>query len=239
MEETQMSSSLCSEHPYTGWFAFYKFSAWAAVAMVTITVGQAIVFAVAPPPLNGTASDWFALFQKNSIIGLLNFELLLVFYSLFSIFVSLALFVILRPVNEPLTFVFLVLSIIGSICFVLARPAFEMLFLSKQFALATSEGQRASILAAGNAMVATFHGTAFQVSYFLGTLTGVLIAIPMMRSDAFSKWAAYFRIGSSIFDFGLFIPDIGIFLSLISVLFLLLFNILVARTLFKLGRTNQ
>jgi len=84
-------------------------------------------------------------------------------------------------------------------------------------------------------MVALFHGTAFQVSYILGSITGFLIAAVMLRSSVFSTTTAYLRIGSSVFDFGIFIPGVGLFISLLSVVFLLVFNILIARRLFQLG----
>ena len=49
----------------------------------------------------------------------------------------------------------------------LSSPA-ELLSLSNQYSAATAAAQRAAALAAGEAMVAVFHGTAFQVSYVLG-----------------------------------------------------------------------
>jgi hypothetical protein len=73
------------------------------------------------------------------------------------------------------------------------------------------------------------------VSYILGSITGLLIAAVMLRSSVFSRTTAYLRIGSSVFDFGIFIPGIGLFISLLSVVFLLMFNILIARRLFQLG----
>ena len=45
------------------------------------------------------------------------------------------------------------------------------------------------------------------------------------------------RIGSSLFDFGLYVPVVGIYLSIFSVLFLFVWNILVARRLLQLAKT--
>jgi hypothetical protein len=91
-------------------------------------------------------------------------------------------------------------------------------------------------LAAGEGLVATFHGTAFEVSYLLGSVAGLLIAVVMLRSRTFSKTTAYLRLASSVLDFGLFVPGIGLVISLGSVVCLLLFNLLVARRLWQLGR---
>jgi hypothetical protein len=66
-------------------------------------------------------------------------------------------------------------------------------------------------------------------------VTGILIAAVMLRSAVFGRSTAYLRIASSIFDFGIYIPGIGLILSLFSVVFLMIFNILIARRLFQLG----
>jgi uncharacterized membrane protein len=232
----QMNPSAEAQSGGSSWNGLYRTGGVAALVMVAITLVQFVSFAVAPPPLEGNAADWFAFFQKSAVLGLLGFEALLVIYALLSVLVSVALFAALRPASQSLAALFLVLSVIGSMAFVGARPALEMLSLSKQYAAATTDAQRTAILGAGEAKVTIFHGTAFQVSYILGSITGFLIGAAMLRSNLFSKTTAYLRIGSSVFDFGIFIPVIGLFISLLSVLFLLAFNILVSRRFLQLGR---
>jgi hypothetical protein len=218
------------------WKSLYRIGGAAALIMVAITLAQFVIFVVAPPPLEGTAVDWFALFQKNAFLGLLGFEVLLIVYVGLSVLVSLALFVTLRRANQSLTAIFLLLSLMGSIAFISARPALEMLSLSNQYAAATTDAQRATFLAAGNAMLAIFRGTAFQVSYLLGSITGLIIGVVMLGSGILGKAIPYLRIASSVLDFGIFIPTVGLFISLFSVVFLLLFNILIGRRLLQLGR---
>lgn len=219
------------------WRTLYKFGAISALIMVGIIIAQMIVFMAAPPPLEGTAVDWFALFQKNKLIGLIDFELLMVLYTLLSLPVALSLYSALRPTDPAFISLYVALTLIGVMCFIAARPAFEMLVLSDQYAEATTETQKSIILAAGEATRATFHGTAFHVSYVLGSLSGLVISFVMLRSNVFSKATAYVRIASSIFDFGLYIPTVGIFISIFSVLFLFIWNIMVARRLLQLAKT--
>lgn len=227
-----------AESTDSNWNGVYKIGGAAALIMVAIILTQFVVFVVAPPPLEGNAGDWFTFFQKSAFLGLLGFEFLLVIYALLSILVSVALYVALRSASPSFAAFFLILSVIGGVTFVMARPALEMLSLSNQYSAATTDAQRAAILAAGEAMVAIFHGTAFQVSYILGSITGLLIAAAMLQSSVFSRTTAYLRIGSSVFDFGIFLPGIGLFISLLSVVFLLVFNILVARRLLRLGSST-
>lgn len=218
--------------------SLYTIGGIAALLMVLMIVIQLIVFIAAPPPLEGTVTDWFALFQRNSLIGLLDFELLMIVYTLVAVPLSVALYFALKQANQPLMSIFLAFTIIGVGAFIAARPAFEMLSISKQYAAATTEAQRAIYLASGETLIAIFHGTAFQVSYVLGSISGLIISFVMLSSGVFSKGTAYVRIASSIFDFGIFIPGIGTLLSIFAVLLLLVWDILVALRLFQLGRLD-
>lgn len=215
--------------------SLYKFGGAAAVIMVVITLMQFIIFIAWPPPLEGSVLDWFTLFQDNWLRGLLSFELLMIVYVCLSIIVALALFFALKRVNQSLMLIYLAFSLVGIVAFIAARPAFEMLSLSNQYAVATTDTQKSMLLAAGHGMFATFKGTTFYVSYIIGSITGLIVSIVMIRSKIFSKATAYMRIMSSILDFGLFVPTIGIFISMFSVVFLLIWNILIARRLFKLA----
>jgi hypothetical protein len=220
------------------WKPLYKTGGVSALIMLAIIVIQFVVFMIAPQPLEGTAVDWFDLFQKNKLIGLINFELLMILYVFLSIPITLSLYILLKQVNQSFTAIYLALSLVGVICFVAARPAFEMLSLSNGYASATTDAERAIYLSTGQMLIATFHGTAFHISYVLGSLTGFIISLVMLQTNIFSKTTAYVRIASSVFDFGLYIPTIGIFISVFSVLFLFIWNIMIARRLFQLGRAS-
>jgi len=219
-----------------GWKPLFNLGGVSALMMVGIIIAQMIVFISAPPPYEGGASAWFALFQNNKIIGLINFELLMIVYVFLSIPITLSLYILLRRVSPSFTALYVILSLIGIMSFIVARPAFEMLSLSNGYVASATDAERAVYLSAGETLLAVFHGTAFQVSYILGSLGGLIISIVMLRSDVFSKTTAYLRIASSVFDFGLYVPVVGMYISIFSVLFLLIWDILVARKLFQLGR---
>lgn len=219
----------------SSWKSIYKIGGMAALSMVLIILIQFTVFIAWPPPLEGSVLDWFTLFQDNWLRGLLSFELLMIVYMVLSIPMALALYIALRQVNQSFAAIFMILSLVGVVSFIAARPAFEMLSLSNQYAAATTGEQRAMLLAAGKVMISIFDGTTFQVSYILGSISGLIISVIMLKSNIFSKATAYMRIISSVLDFGLFIPTIGIFISIFSVVFLMIWDILIARRLFQLG----
>lgn len=194
--------------------------------MAGLIVAHGVSFITFPPPLYGDALQWFAFFGTNRLAGLLGFESLLVLYVLLSIPLSVVLFLELRSRDPLLMVLFLVVSLTGSVLFVLSRPVLEMLDLSTRYAEASSDLERNALLAAGNVFVAAFHGTAFHASYLLGVLSGVLLAAAMLGSRAFAHRIACLRLGSSLFDLGIYIPGIGMYLSLVSVSLLLAFHLL-------------
>lgn len=218
------------------WKLLYKISGVALVVMAGIILIQMLVFMVAPPPYEGSALDWFELFQSSPLIGLVNFEVLMVVYVILSLLPTLALAVLHRETSSSLVAIYLALSLVGVMSFIVARPAFEMLSVSNGYAAAATDAQRAAFQASGDTLLATFHGMAFQVSYVLGSLSGLIISLAMLKTNLFGRTTAWLRIASSICDFGLYIPVIGLYISLFSVFFLLAWNILVARRLFHLAR---
>jgi hypothetical protein len=212
----------------------YRIGALAAALLVLVTVVHSSVYFVVGLPED--VVGWFGLFGDNPLGGLLAFELLMVGYVVLSVPVVLALYVALRRDSPSLMAVFAAISLVGITAFIVARPAFEMLSLSEGYAAAATDAQRSAYLAAGEATLAVFHGTAFWVSYLLGSVGGLIVAAVMLRTTVFSNTTAYLRIASSLLDFGLFVPTIGLTISLGSVLCLTAFNLLVARRLLQLGR---
>jgi hypothetical protein len=88
------------------WKPAYAIGGVAALVMAAVVLSQFVVFAIAPPPLKGTAADWFALFQKDALLGLLAFELSLVLYAVLAVPVALALYGALRRGDHSLVALF-------------------------------------------------------------------------------------------------------------------------------------
>jgi len=220
----------------TDWRWLYRVGGIAALLMVVVTVlHSGAFFAVGLP---SDVVEWFALFASNPVGGLAAFEILMVAYVLLYVPVAIALYVALRRTSPSLMAIFAGLSLIAVVAFIVARPAFEMLYLSDGYAAAPTDAQRSAYLAAGTATLAVFHGTAFYVSYILGSVSGLILALAILRSAVFSKRTGYLRIASSVLDFGLFVPTIGLGIAFGSVVCLVVFNILVARRLLELGRAE-
>ena len=124
---------------------------------------------------------------------------------------------------------------VGIVFFIATNPAFEMLSLSEKYAAANTDAQRAIFLAAGQAMLATWQGTAFQVAYITGSIAGIVIGAVMLQSGVFGKVTGWMAILANAVGFGLYVPVIGVYISVFSVFFLEVWYVLIARTFFQLG----
>lgn len=222
-----------------GWSWLYKVGGAAALFGVAIIPIQMIVFIIWGQPQ--TALGWFTLFESSKLAGLLAFEILFVVNAVFGIATTLALYVALRRVNESLMAIAVALGLLEAVAFIMARPALEMLYLSNQYADATTDAQRAVLLAAGQAMLAAFHGTAFHVGINLFSIYFLIVPLVMLRSSIFGKPTAYVGIAAAILNWALYVPgEVGFLLFTLSVLPLAIWNILIARKLFQLGwRTRR
>lgn len=225
---------LTHDNRSTKWNGLYVIGGLAALFGVALVPLQLVVFMTWPPP--STAVEWFALFQSSKVGGLLAFEFLFVVNAVLGIATTLALYVALKQSSESWMVLALAAGLLEAVAFVVARPALEMLFLSDQYAAATTEAQRMLFLAAGETLWATFHGTAFHVGYNLFSIYFLIVPLVMLKTTLFSKTTAYLGILAALLNWGLYVPGIGLVLSMLSVFPLAVWNILIARRLLQLGR---
>jgi hypothetical protein len=215
------------------WSWLYKIAGMASLLSVLFFPIQIIVYFVSPPP--STVIGWFGLLQARPLIGLLDLDLLLMVDQVLAIPIFLALYIALRKTHESFTVLGLVLGLFSMVLFIASNPAYALLSLSDQYVAAGTEAQRAAFLAAGQAMLAIYQGSAFQVSYIVGSIAAIIISVVMLRSRLFSKATAYLGILANGIALGLYVPEIGIYISIFSVVFLWAWYIFLARRFFQLG----
>ena len=220
----------------SNWRPLYRVAATAALLSAVFIPLQVLVFMAWPPPLEGTVTDWFTLFRDNPLVGLLDLDLLLVADNVILVPIFLALYVLLRRDSESVMAIATALGFLGIVFFIASNPAFEMLSLSDRYAEATTEAQRSTFLAAGEAMLATWQGTTFQAAYLLGSVAGIAVGAVMLRSGTFSNVTGWMAILGNAVGFGLYVPVVGVYVSVFSVLFLEIWYVLISRRLLQLGK---
>lgn len=178
------------------WKGLYRVAGIAALAMIVLIVAQCVTYVISPPP--SSVEGYFTLFQNNWIIGLLNSDFLYLFNSTIMILIYLALYMVLRPASPSSALIALALGLVATTVFFASNKSFEMLSLSQQYAAATTDAQRFGLLSAGQGMLATYSGTAFDVYYVLNAASLLIFSIVMLRSKAFSRFTSYLALAAGI-----------------------------------------
>jgi hypothetical protein len=232
--ENKISPPLENNAQTPEWNWLFRIGGYAALVMAVLIPIQIVIFIAWPPPQN--VMDYFVLFQHNRMLGLLDLDLLLIVDNLLAIPLNLALYVALRRKNKSFMAIGTILGIFSIILYLVSREAtFSMMTLSDQYAVATTEVQRQIFLAAGQMMLITYNGTVFNISYILGAVSLIIISVVMLQNNIFSKTTGYLGLASNIIALGLYIPVIGITISIFSVMFLWIWDILIAFRFFQLG----
>lgn len=219
------------------WKPLFRVGAIAALLSVAGIVAAIVVFLAWPPP--ATILGHFRLLHQNPLLGLLDLDLLMMATYALLVPIYLALYTVLRRAAPSLMLLALVTSLMSLALYLTTNPAFALLSLSAQYAGATTDTQRATLEAAGQAVYATSVGTAFDVSYVLGGVAALLIAAIMFRSTYFTRATAYVGLAMGIL---MLVPatagTVGLVLSLVSLVPTMIWLVLVARQLFRFAAVS-
>jgi hypothetical protein len=224
--------------PESTWAPLYRTGAAAALTILALMPVQIVIWVVWPPP--PTVAEFFDLFQRNWLLGLLGLDLLYMPTNALMLPLLLALCVALRRASPSAMVIALTLGLVSIAIYFASTVAFEMLALSSRYAAATSETQRSLYLAAGEAMLATYKGTAFDAYYLMNGAALLIIAVVMLRSAVFGRATAYAGVLSGVL---MVVPStagtLGLVFALSSLAPWAAFSVLVARRLLRLGRRAQ
>lgn len=221
----------------TAWKPLYRIGGVAALLSVVGIVAAIVVFLAWPPPT--TDIGHFRLLRVNPFLGLLDLDLLMMTTYVMLGPVYLALYAVLRRASPSHMAIALVTALVSLTLYLTTNPAFALLSLSNQYAAATTDAQRATLEAAGQAVYATSVGTAFDVSYVLGGAAILIISAIMMRSAYFSRVTAYVGFAMGIL---MLVPatagTVGLVVSLVSLVPSMIWLVLVARQFFQFARVS-
>lgn len=249
MSKTKVNQVTDSDKLESNWKSLYRIGG--AAALGTVLVGVVEIGITFLPGGNGTYKtvfDWFTLFQNNSFMGLRNLGLLNIFFNALALPIFFSLYGAHRKASQTLAALAMFISFIGVAVFYATNRAFAMLDLSYQYALATTEAQKAILAAAGQAMlsVGQSHTPGTFMAFFLSESAGVLISFVMLRDRLFSQVNAY----AGILGFGSllifevitsFVPalqSVAMILAMLGGILSIAWDILLARRLFQIGAVS-
>ena len=209
--------------------------AWITLIMIPI---QIAIYLIWPPPTE--VLDFFRVYQNNALIGLINLDFLYLFTVLFMGYLYLAFFVALNDTSKSLSLIALVIGLIGVCVYFISNVSFEMLSLSKQYALTESNESRKILITSGKVMLTKYSGTAFGVYYILNGISLILFSIAMIRNAIFSNRIAYFGLVSGIL---MLVPTtvgiVGMAFGLTSLIPTSIWLFMMARRLNVMGKVDN
>ncbi|MGB7604119.1 MAG: DUF4386 family protein [Lutisporaceae bacterium] len=192
----------------------FRVAQFLALAMLILIPLQIIIYVITPPP--DTVKGFFEIYQQNPFLGLLSLDFLYLINNMILVIIYLALFILLYQEKPVTVLLALILGLIGIACYYPSNPAFEMLTLSNQYFQALPE-QQTIYLSAGEALMAGYTGTSFNVYYVLSTICLLLFSYALIKSPKFRKPVGLWGLASGFF---MIIPSsagvLGMTFSLLS-----------------------
>lgn len=167
------------------WRGLYTMGGYSALMISVLLLGEIAAYAVLPRTSNALGN--FELFRINWFAGLLTFDLLGIIAYLLFIPTILAIYVTVRQESEAIMAVATVLFFIGISEFFATNTGLSMLSLSGRYAAASTETEKAALLAAGEAMLTLFNENAFLLSYVFVSFAWAMISVVMLRSKVFGR----------------------------------------------------
>lgn len=169
------------------WKGLVVTGAWAALAAVALIVIQIGIYVVWPPP--ETTAGFFEVLVANPLRGLLALDLLYIVSNLLAYLLYFALAVVLWRVSRSGVVLALAFGVLGMAAYMASARPVEMLLLARAHSQADPVEQVA-LVAAGDGMLATWTGTAFDIYYFFNLVTLLIFAMLMYRSAVFTRATA-------------------------------------------------
>lgn len=209
----------------------FRIAGYASQIMIVLIPVQIIIFVASPPP--NTVIGLFELYQQNPFLGLLSLDLLSIINNVLILVIYLGLFMLLYREKPTTVLLALTFGLVSNACYYPSNPAFEMLTLSKQYFQAQPVDLNI-YLSAGEALMAGYTGTSFNVYYVLSAIALILFTFPLLKSPNFKNSLGFWGLLSGIL---MLIPSsaglIGMIFSLVSLIPWMIFIVLLTRVFKK------
>ncbi len=183
----------------------YRLGGAACLAIALLYLSAVAVYAPAmrQGPAPTTVLEWFDLLQDNQIVGLFylgfaDIPIVILFGP-----VALALHAALKQTDKVWASIATPFAFVGMAVYLATNVSFSMRALSGEYAAATTEAQRAAILAAGHALISITHGTGGVAGLALIWLAALIFSILMLRDRKMGGAIAW----TGIIAFGLLVPS--------------------------------
>jgi hypothetical protein len=223
----------------------YLIGGLAALLQLATVVAMAVTMVVlGPKPASAQAA--FELGQRSPLALILRGDVLTMLLIALYLGTAPALYVALRRLSPvAMAFVTLFALIVVVLAFA-GEGTMALLHLGRQYAAASGEAERAALLAAGEAVIASdiWHSTASTVAGILLQGGGVILSIVMLRSRDFGRLTAIAGLVGNAADLVQhllhpFWPAVSEPIQAVMGIFYLVWFVMLARDLLRLARAAR
>jgi len=215
----------------------------ALLQLLTVVAFTVVIATLGPRPVS--AEEWFAIQQDSKLAAVLRGDFITLILIGLYLGTFPALYMALRRVSPVYTALAALFTFIAVTVSFAGESTFSLLRLGDQFAAATSEAQRAQLLAAAEAVMASdlWNSSGAYMSGILLQGAGVMISVVMVRSSDFSKVTAYAGLLANAVDLAQhvmhpFAPSISGVLTTVMGPFYLVWFPMLGRDLLRLGQAT-
>jgi hypothetical protein len=206
--------------------------------VATLIPLQAVVYIAFPPPT--TVEDYFALFQHNPLLALVDLDLLLTIDYIVMVPFYLALYASLSRASRSWAALGLISGLFSVILFIFSREAtFSMLRLSNDYVATDDPGARASIVGSGRTLLTMYDGGSFGTSYLLGAASTLVFSALLLRFRTFGRAVGVVGIVTGVTM--LVPPNVGpagVVVAMLSLIPTMVWLILLSRAFLRLHRAS-
>ena len=224
------------------WRDLYRIGGVSSLLLAGLVAFAVIAYFIWPyTPGFASTETIFVTLNTDRLGALFSLDVMMLVTAPIDILLFIALYAALKRVNESYTLIALVLGLMAIALLIPTKPLAELVFLSEQYAAATTEVARSQYLAAGEALLTLASGTAWIVFSLFSNISFLLSSLLMLRSTDFGKATAYIGIVNSIFALGIIIPVfvIAAICGLGATIVGTMWFVLLARGFFRLGKNNR
>jgi hypothetical protein len=179
------------------WNKLFKTGGISALLIGVFLLVEMIAFIATSAPNMADASGWFAFFQKNRLIGLIDFGILELYGLVLFVPMFLALYLSLKKAGESIMAIAVILTFVGIAVNFATSKLFSLLTLSDLYAAALTTAQKSQFLAAGQATLAlgALGGIGGSVEGGIPlAVSGLIISAVMVKSNILGRAAGYLGI---------------------------------------------
>jgi hypothetical protein len=226
------------------WKTLYQAGALAPLIALALYSSQFIIL-IFGDPFPTTIEGWYALFQRNKLLGLWYLNALdIVSWALLGI-MFLALYVALRRVRPSWMLIAVYFALLGVVVFIVPRVLqVSVVTFSDLHATATTEAQRTMYLTAGETLSHVSTATPQTLGFLFMAVAGLIISVVILRSQSFGKAAGYVGIVGFVLALANYIswiiaPSIAAVLMPVNSLLWLIWWLMMSVGLFRLAKDTS